>query len=145
MNTLSGSTRTESPKCRFPAESHVHAVDRCERFPGARVSMVANATTAAAKESATEPAEITPAARREKRLPPSAITTTATSGLNRQIQEVVISVMRDGALLSAQPGQLVDVQRQVPPGHGHDQAESDDDLRRGHGHDGQGEDLPGGS
>src|SRR5437764_4822153 len=94
MKTLSGSTRIDRPKFRFPAESHVHAVERCVRSCGERVSIVEKATTAAANERNTEPVEITPAARRERRLPPRAIAATAASGAKRQIQEVVISVMR---------------------------------------------------
>ena len=93
MNTESGSTRIDRPKWMFPAESHVHAVETCDRSLGSRVSIAAKATTAATNESATEPVEIIPAARREKRSPPSAITATAASGRKRQIQAAVISGM----------------------------------------------------
>ncbi len=92
MNTLNGSTRIESSNLRFPAESHVHAIETSLRSSGERVSRLEKQTTAAANESATDPVEITPAARRESALPPSAITATAASGVNRQIQAVVIAV-----------------------------------------------------
>ena len=48
---------------------------------------------AAAQEMPTAPVAILPAAFRERTFPPSAITPTAPSGRNRQIQAVVISVI----------------------------------------------------
>src|SRR6478736_2007916 len=103
MNTESGSTRIESPTRKFPAESHVHAVETSLRLSGERVSIVAKQTTAAVNESATAPVAMIPAARRESALPPSVISATAASGVNKQIQAVVISVV----IAAPQPLRLV--------------------------------------
>src|SRR5438128_2020378 len=51
--------------------------------------------------------------------------------------------MSPGEPLAAQRAELVDVEVEVASRDGDDQAEADDHLRGGHGHDGEGEDLAG--
>ena len=55
MKTESGSTRMRRPKSSCPAVSQLQSVDGCERSSGESPSRSAKVTTAATKETATEP------------------------------------------------------------------------------------------
>src|SRR5439155_7436084 len=162
MKIESGSTRMLRPTWKLPAASHVHALESCERSPVSRPSIEKKATAAAMNETKTEAVARRPAPRRVQRVPPSVIATVAPSGANRQTHEAMITSFSaaDAGLASdarrrsfgqtgrvawrssAQGRELVDVQHELPPVHGHDQAEADDDLGGGDGHHGEREHLP---
>src|SRR3954447_8536281 len=125
MKTLSGSTRIVRPKWYGPAPSQVYAVERWCRCEPSSESSFASAMTAPTNEIVVEVVAIQPVTRRGIRVPPSVISSAATSGESRQTQAATIT-----ASSPAQRLQPVDVEWQAPPRHGDDQAEADDDLGR---------------
>src|SRR5206468_6711100 len=100
-------------------------------------SSFASTTTAPTNEIVVDVVAIQPVRCRGIRMPPSAITTTATSGESRQIHAATITRSPPERV------QPVDVEWQAPPRHRDDQAEADDDLRSRDGHHSDGEHLAG--
>src|SRR6266542_1224941 len=134
MKMLSGSSRIVRPAWKLPAPSHVHAVERWCRCAASSERSFAKATTAPTKDTEVDPVAIQPAVRPEIRMPASVIASVAASGVTRQIQAAAIT-------LASERLQPVDVEREAPPRHCHDQSQPDDDLGRGDRHHGDREHL----
>src|SRR4051812_13243315 len=99
--------------------------------------MITNAVTAAANAPMVESVEMYAVARRVSRVPPAVMSAVDASGSARQIQAAAF--IRPGS--SSQGPQPVDVELEMATAHCNDEAEADDDLRRGDRHDGDREDL----
>src|SRR3954451_9057615 len=136
--TLSGSTRTDRPDWYEPPSIHVHAVEMWCRSCGCSPRRPANAVNAPANATAVDSVETYAAVRREMRVPASVITSAPTSGESRQIHAPAVKSPSAPKRVHA-----VDVERDVLAIHRYDETEADDDLRRGDGHHGDREDLPG--
>src|ERR671915_1941506 len=135
MKTLSGSTRMERPTSKSPALSHVQRVDSSSRSSVSRPVSAKKVTSVATNEMPTDAVARYPAARREMDVPARVIASEAASGESRQIQAAAVTS-------PAKRRQLVHVELEATPRHGHDQPQSDHDLRGGDGHDGEREHLP---
>src|SRR3954452_12148969 len=93
MKTLSGSTRIVSPKRRFPAESHVQAVELALRWLALCESSEKNEIQAPTNATRTDALATKPDARRPSSVPPSVIATAPASGASRQIQPPTTAVV----------------------------------------------------
>src|SRR5919201_1846218 len=90
MKTLSGSTSTSKPERYEPPWIHVHAVERWWRSDGCSPSSEMNDASAPPKATKQESVERDAAPRRERRVPPSVISSVAASGESRQNQAPAI-------------------------------------------------------
>src|SRR5512143_2455022 len=121
---------------KFPAASHVYAVETCASSVVELAQRPKKATSAPAKATKVASVAIQPAALREMRVPASVTASAPTSGESRQIQAPAITSS------PSERARLVDVECEAAACHRHDEAEPDGDLGGRDRHHCEREDLP---